>query len=198
MLDVRGVDLFWRSPLRVVSPGNRNWRLEVESKGEMVLLSALLVAAALYPLSHLDFRDIGAVEEVFVNKRSASGGVSPLFPGTRQGVGDSGGYGNSPATHGWCGFPPNPRDGARPTDRFLEDLLAAGLSELVDLKNRILIAGRNPAERGFRRAGSPAAQQKSPVGQPGNELATHHRRRRNLRIVKSITIKIRLSNNKSR
>ncbi|MDS4042432.1 MAG: hypothetical protein RKP20_14805 [Candidatus Competibacter sp.] len=77
MLDVRGVDLFWRSPLRVVSPGNRNWRLEVESKGEMVLLSALLVAAALYPLSHLDFRDIGAVEEVFVNKRSASGGRQP-------------------------------------------------------------------------------------------------------------------------
>ena len=69
MLDVRGVDLFWRSPLRVVSPGNRNWRLEVESKGEMVLLSALLVAAALYPLSHLDFRDTGAVEEVFVTQQ---------------------------------------------------------------------------------------------------------------------------------
>jgi inner membrane protein len=58
MLNVRGIDLFWPSPLRVVTPGNRNWRLEVGSKGEMVLLSGLLVAAAaLYPLSHLGFRD---------------------------------------------------------------------------------------------------------------------------------------------
>jgi inner membrane protein len=58
MLNVRGVDLFWPSPLRLVTPGNRNWRLEVGSKGEMVLLSGLLVAAAaLYPLSHIGFRD---------------------------------------------------------------------------------------------------------------------------------------------
>ena len=42
----------------VVTPGNRHWRLEVGSKSEMVLLSALLVAAAaLYPLSHIGFRD---------------------------------------------------------------------------------------------------------------------------------------------
>ena len=58
MVNIRGIDLFWPSPLRVVTPGNRNWRLEVGSKGEMILLSGLLVAAAaLYPLSHLGFRD---------------------------------------------------------------------------------------------------------------------------------------------
>ena len=58
MLNIRGIDLFWPSPLRVVTPGNRNWRLEVGSKGEMVLLSGLLVAAAaLYPLGHLGFRN---------------------------------------------------------------------------------------------------------------------------------------------
>ncbi len=58
MLNVRGADLFWPSPVRVVAPGNRNWRLEVGSKAEMVLLSVLLaLAVALYPLSHLGFRD---------------------------------------------------------------------------------------------------------------------------------------------
>jgi len=58
MLNLRGVDLFWPSPIRVVTPGNRNWRLEVGSKGEMILLSALLVAAtALVPLSQMGFRD---------------------------------------------------------------------------------------------------------------------------------------------
>lgn len=58
MLNVRGVDLFWPSPVRVVTPGNRHWRLEVGSKAEMVLLSALIaLAVALYPLSHLGFRD---------------------------------------------------------------------------------------------------------------------------------------------
>ena len=58
MLNVRGVDLFWPSPLRVVTPGNRNWRLQVGSKGEMILLSGLLVAAtALVPLSQMGFRD---------------------------------------------------------------------------------------------------------------------------------------------
>jgi inner membrane protein len=57
-LNIRGVDLFWPSPLRRVTPGNRNWRLQVGSQGEMMLLSGLLVAAAaLYPLSHLGFRD---------------------------------------------------------------------------------------------------------------------------------------------
>jgi inner membrane protein len=58
MLNIRGVDLFWPAPVRLVTPGNRNWRLEVGSKGEMILLSTLLVAvAALYPLSHIGFRD---------------------------------------------------------------------------------------------------------------------------------------------
>jgi inner membrane protein len=58
MLNVRGIDLFWPAPVRLVTPGNRHWRLEVGSKGEMILLSGLLVvAAALYPLSHLGFRD---------------------------------------------------------------------------------------------------------------------------------------------
>ncbi len=41
-----------------MTPGNRNWRLEVGSKAEMVLLAGLLVAAAaLVPLSHVGFRD---------------------------------------------------------------------------------------------------------------------------------------------
>ena len=58
MLNLRGVDLFWPSALRVVTPGNRHWRLEVGSKGEMILLSGLLVAAAaLVPLSQIGFRD---------------------------------------------------------------------------------------------------------------------------------------------
>ncbi len=58
MLNVRGVDLFWPSPVRLVTPGNRNWRMEVGSKAEMILLSALLaLTVALYPLSHMGFRD---------------------------------------------------------------------------------------------------------------------------------------------
>jgi hypothetical protein len=28
MLNVRGVDLFWPAPVRLVTPGNRNWRLD--------------------------------------------------------------------------------------------------------------------------------------------------------------------------
>ena len=58
MLNVRGADLFWPSPVRVVAPGNRNWRMEVGGKAEMILLSALLaLTVALYPLSHIGFRD---------------------------------------------------------------------------------------------------------------------------------------------
>jgi inner membrane protein len=45
MLNIRRIDLFWPSPLRVVTPGNRHGRLEVGSQGEMILLSGLLVAA---------------------------------------------------------------------------------------------------------------------------------------------------------
>jgi len=58
MANKRGVDLFWPSPIRVVTPGRREWRLEVGSKGEMILLPVLIaVAVGLYPLSHLGFRD---------------------------------------------------------------------------------------------------------------------------------------------
>ena len=58
MLNVRGVDLFWPSPVRLVTPGNRNWRMAVGSKAEMMLLSVLIaLTVALYPLSHLGFRD---------------------------------------------------------------------------------------------------------------------------------------------
>lgn len=58
MLNIRGVDLFWPSPMRLVAPGNRNWRMAVGSKAEMILLSGLLVlTVAFYPLSHIGFRD---------------------------------------------------------------------------------------------------------------------------------------------
>ena len=58
MLNGRGIDLFWPAPVRVVTPGNRHGRLAVGSKGEMILLAVLLgLAAALYPLSHIGFRD---------------------------------------------------------------------------------------------------------------------------------------------
>jgi inner membrane protein len=57
MLNIRGTDLLWPSPIRVVMPGNRNWRMEVGSKAEMVLLTSLVVAClALYPVSGLGFR----------------------------------------------------------------------------------------------------------------------------------------------
>ena len=50
------VDLFWPSAVRVVTPGNRHWRLQVGSKAEMILLAVLLaLTVALYPLSHLGF-----------------------------------------------------------------------------------------------------------------------------------------------
>ncbi len=58
MLNIRGVDLFWPSPVRLVTPGNRHWRLQVGSKAEMILLAVLIaLTVALYPLSHLGFRD---------------------------------------------------------------------------------------------------------------------------------------------
>jgi inner membrane protein len=57
MLNIRGADLLWPSPIRVVMPGNRNWRMEVGSKAEMVLLTSLVVAClALYPVSGLGLR----------------------------------------------------------------------------------------------------------------------------------------------
>jgi len=39
MLNVRGIDLFWPSPIRVVMPGRTAYRLEVGSKAKLVLLS---------------------------------------------------------------------------------------------------------------------------------------------------------------
>ena len=57
MLNVRGVDLTWPSPARWVLPGRREWRIEVGSKAEMILLSGLIVVTvALYPLSSMGFR----------------------------------------------------------------------------------------------------------------------------------------------
>ena len=58
MANVRGVELLWPAPLRLVTPGNRHWRLTVGSKGEMVLLALLLgLTVALFPLSQIGFRD---------------------------------------------------------------------------------------------------------------------------------------------
>jgi inner membrane protein len=58
MLNIRGVDLFWPAPVRLVTPGNRHWRFMVGGKGEMILLAVLLgLAAALVPLSQIGFRD---------------------------------------------------------------------------------------------------------------------------------------------
>jgi inner membrane protein len=57
MANIRGVDLFWPSHIRVVMPGKVKYRLEVGSKAEMVVLCALLAACAgLYPLSGLGLR----------------------------------------------------------------------------------------------------------------------------------------------
>jgi len=57
MVNLRGADLLWPSPLRFVFPGNRNYRLETGSKAEMVLLTAFLaIAALLYPVSGSGFR----------------------------------------------------------------------------------------------------------------------------------------------
>lgn len=58
MMNIRGVDLFWPSPIRVVMPGNRNWRCEVGSKAEMITMALLfLTIVPLYPLSQIGFRD---------------------------------------------------------------------------------------------------------------------------------------------
>ncbi len=57
MLNIRGADLFWPSPIRLVMPGNRKYRVEVGSKAEMVLLTSLVAAClALYPVSGVGFR----------------------------------------------------------------------------------------------------------------------------------------------
>lgn len=57
MANIRGVDLFWPSPIRAVMPGKIKYRLEVGSKAEMILLCALLVfCVGLYPISHMGLR----------------------------------------------------------------------------------------------------------------------------------------------
>lgn len=57
MANIRGVDLFWPSPIRVVMPGKVKYRLEVGSKAEMIVLCALLVfCVGLYPMSSLGLR----------------------------------------------------------------------------------------------------------------------------------------------
>ena len=43
MANIRGVDLFWPSPIRVVMPGKVRFRLEVGSKAEIIVLCSLLV-----------------------------------------------------------------------------------------------------------------------------------------------------------
>lgn len=57
MANIRGVDLFWPSPIRVVMPGKIKYRLEVGSKAEMIVLCSLLVfCVGLYPMSNLGLR----------------------------------------------------------------------------------------------------------------------------------------------
>lgn len=57
MSNIRGVDLFWPSPMRVVMPGKIKYRLEVGSKAEMIVLCSLLVfCVGLYPMSSLGLR----------------------------------------------------------------------------------------------------------------------------------------------
>jgi inner membrane protein len=57
MLNLRGADLLWPSAVRMVMPGNKNYRMEAGSKAEMVLLVSLLaIALLLYPVSGIGFR----------------------------------------------------------------------------------------------------------------------------------------------
>jgi inner membrane protein len=57
MVNLRGADLLWPSPVRFVFPGNRNYRMETGSKAEMVLMTSFLaLCLLLYPVSGLGFR----------------------------------------------------------------------------------------------------------------------------------------------
>jgi len=57
MANIRGVDLFWPSAIRVVMPGKIRYRLEVGSKAEMIVLCFMIVlAVGLYPMSDLGLR----------------------------------------------------------------------------------------------------------------------------------------------
>jgi inner membrane protein len=57
MANIRGADLFWPSPVRLVFPGNKRYRLETGSKAEMILFTSLvLFTLVLYPVSGMGFR----------------------------------------------------------------------------------------------------------------------------------------------
>lgn len=57
MLNLRGADLLWPLKVRMVMPGNKNYRMETGGKAEMVLLIALVGFSALfYPVSGIGFR----------------------------------------------------------------------------------------------------------------------------------------------
>lgn len=57
MANIRGVDLFWPSAIRVVMPGKIRYRLEVASKAEMIVFISLIVfSVGLYPMSNLGLR----------------------------------------------------------------------------------------------------------------------------------------------
>jgi len=57
MANIRGVDLFWPSAIRVVMPGKIRYRLEVGSKAEMIVFVSLIVfSVGLYPMSNLGLR----------------------------------------------------------------------------------------------------------------------------------------------
>ncbi len=57
MVNLRGADLLWPSPLRFVFPGNRKFRMATGSKAEMVLLTSFVaISALLYPVSGSGFR----------------------------------------------------------------------------------------------------------------------------------------------
>lgn len=57
MVNRRGADLLWPSPIRVVFPGNPSYRLTAGSKAEMVLFVCLIGFAALfYPISGTGIR----------------------------------------------------------------------------------------------------------------------------------------------
>lgn len=57
MVNLRGSDLLWPSPARVVFPGNRNYRIEVGSKAEMILLVSLVsFNLVIFPVSNIGLR----------------------------------------------------------------------------------------------------------------------------------------------
>jgi len=57
MSNIRGVDLFWPSPVRVVMPGKIDFRLQVGSKAEMIVFVSMIVfSVGLYPMSNMGLR----------------------------------------------------------------------------------------------------------------------------------------------